>query len=91
MSKRIRVTQRVGTAAILFCFALAIAAAVPAYVIDDDLAVAGVGLGATGVWVAMGFFVYAEKSRREFEGRLEERLDDVFEGLGKYECECQPV
>ena len=92
MSKRIRVARRVGTLAMLACFALAIAAAVVAAlaaVIDGDLTVAGVGIGTTGVWFALGFFFYAESSRQEFEGCLEERLDDVFERLGKCECKCQ--
>ena len=92
MSKRIRVARRVGTLAMLACFALAIAAAgvaALAAVIDGDLTVAGIGIGTTGVWIALGFFFYAESSRQEFEGCLEERLDDVFERLGKCECKCQ--
>ena len=92
MSKRIRIPRWVGTAAILFCFALAFAAAVVAalaVVINGDLTTAGAVTGATGVWIALGFFFYAESSRQEFEGCLEDRLDDMFERLGKCECRCQ--
>ena len=92
MKKRIRVTQRVGTAAMLICFALAIAAAVVAAraaLVDGDLTTAGAVTGATGVWIALGFFFYAESSRQEFEGCLEDRLDDMFERLGRCECKCQ--
>ena len=92
MSKRIRITRWVGTVAMLVCFVLAFATAVIAalaLVINGGLTTAGAVIGATGVWIALGFFFYAESSRQEFEGCLEERLDDMFERLGKCECKCQ--
>lgn len=92
MSKRIRITRWVGTAAILFCFALAFATAVIAALavtINGDLTTGGAVIGATGVWIALGFFFYAESSRQEFEGCLEDRLDDMFERLRRCECRCQ--
>ena len=81
-----------GTALMTACFVLAfVSAAVTALAtaVDGDLLIAGVGLGATGVWVALGFFFYAESNRQAFEECLEDRLDDMFERLGKCECRCQ--
>ena len=96
MSKLDRFMNAFGTGLMVACYVLAlVAASVSALTVvgeggltDRGLTIAGVGLGATGVWLALGFFVYAEKSRREFEECLEHRLDDMFELLETCERRC---
>lgn len=96
MNKRIKLANAFGTGLMVACYLLAfVAASVAALTVigeggltDRGLSIAGVMLGATGVWIALGFFVYAEKSRQEFEGCLEERLNDMFKRLEKRECRC---
>lgn len=96
MNKRIKLANAFGTGLMLACFVLAFVSSTVAAlsvfpftnVTEGDLSVAGMGLGATGVWIALGFFVYAEKSRQEFEGCLDERLNDMFKRLEKCECKC---
>ena len=86
-----------GTGLMVACYVLAfVSSAVAALsvfpftdVTEGDLSVAGMGLGATGVWIALGFFVYAEKSSQEFETRLKKCLCRMFERLEKCECKCQ--
>ena len=92
MDKRIRIARRFAIAMMVVCFLIAgVAASVAAFAIinDGDATVAGLLIGGAGVWIALGFFFYAEQSRMEFESCLEERLNDMVEQLKKCECMCQ--
>ena len=94
MKNLIRLNNAFGTGLMIACFVLAFVSSTVAAlsvfpfaeVTEGDLSVAGMGLGATGVWIALGFFVYAEKSRQEFETRLKKCLCRMFDRLEKCEC-----
>ena len=92
MEKRMRIAQRFGIAMMIACFlSAAVAAVVAALVVFNggDLTLAGLAIGGTGVWIALGFFFYAEQSRFGFEACLDDRLNDMVKRLEKCECRCQ--
>ena len=97
MSIREKASKRIGRGLMYAFFGLAfISASVAALTVvgegglsDRGLSVVGIGLGATGVWVALGFFMYAELTRNELEECIKKQLCEILGELKKCECSCQ--
>lgn len=78
-------------------FALAfVAASVAALVLTSDcvitpteLSMAGVALGTTGVWIALGFFMYEDRKRKENDELIKSKLKKIRKAQKKCQCKCR--
>ena len=97
MTKREKLREGIGRGLMYAFFALGfISASVAAPTIvgegglsDRGLSIVGIGLGATGVWIALGFFMYAELTRNELEECIKGQLCQILGELKKCGCSCQ--
>ena len=79
------------------CFGLAIvSASVVAIVLRIDgfesphsLSIAGVGLSTTGVWFALGIFLYQDRKRKKTDDCIKAELSEIRDELAKLRCKCQ--
>ena len=80
---------------VFFAFAFVAASVAALVLIGDrvitttDLSMAGVALGTTGVWIALGFFLYEDRKRKENDEIVISKLKKIRKTQKKYECRCQ--
>ena len=104
MSKHANGTNWLETVSMYACFGLAfVAASVTVIVLRMDgiestqnWSIAGVGLSTTGVWIALGFFLYQDRKREEADRKhrdadecIKKQLSAILERLEKCDCRCQ--
>ena len=92
MSKLVDFGNGLGNVLMIVCFVVALSVAVATVclmIVDNTWDAVGVGVGTTGIWMALWLFVMTRREQRKVDARVCEGLCEILERLKKCQCSCQ--